>query len=202
MTLMSRARHAGYLPGLCGAAARWLRAVTPEAVFARSGKSAGRFRLYALQVEMAGLHRDGGSMPPDIGLPGKLGRGRPQPGRIPGAGGDFPAPGIPRPHGGCVRLGRPTAGHYRNGLPGRCWPGAFADTGSVQQCAVAEGSTGTARIIRAASLPKPRLRRTRRGQDRCDHRRSAAVAYAPGRRTTGTDILDRRRLPRQVCACC
>ena len=201
MTLMSRARHAGYLPGLRGAAARWLRAVTPEAVFARSGKSAGRFRLYALHVEMAGLRRDGGSMPTAIGLPGKLGRGRPQPGRIPRAGGGFPAPGIPRPHGGCVRPGRPTAGHYRNGLSGRCRPGAFADTGSVQQCAVAEGSTGTARIIRAAGLSKPRLRGTRRGQDGCDHRRSAAAAYAPGRRTTGTGVLD-RRLSRKVCACC
>jgi hypothetical protein len=57
---------------LRGAAARRLRAVTPEAVFERSGKSAGRFRLYSLQVEMAGLRRDGGSMPPDIG---ELGRG-------------------------------------------------------------------------------------------------------------------------------
>ena len=45
---------------------------------------------------MAGLRRDGGSMPPDIGLPCKL--GRPQPGRIPGAGGGFPAPGRLRPH--------------------------------------------------------------------------------------------------------
>jgi hypothetical protein len=39
--LMPRARHARYPPGMRGAAARCPRAVVPEAVFARSGKSAG-----------------------------------------------------------------------------------------------------------------------------------------------------------------
>ena len=53
-----------------------------------------------------------------IDVRGKLGRGRPQPGRCPGTTG-LPGLGRSRPHGGCVRPGRPTAGHRAgNGLPG------------------------------------------------------------------------------------
>jgi hypothetical protein len=80
---------------------------------------------------------------PEIDVPGKLGRGQPQPGRTPGDDGNGDT-GNGRAHTGavCARDGpRPgTAGH---GLPGRPRRGAFADTGSGQRRAVAEGSAGT-----------------------------------------------------------
>jgi hypothetical protein len=57
---------------------------------------------------------------PDIDVPGKLGRGRPQPGRMPRDDGDCRHRERSLPHGGCVRPGRPTAG--------RRWPRAAGVT--------------------------------------------------------------------------
>src|SRR5260370_28395792 len=44
-------RQAGYGPGMRGAAARCFRVAVPGAGGARSGKSAGHFRLYAVESE-------------------------------------------------------------------------------------------------------------------------------------------------------
>ena len=52
---------------------------------------------------------------------------------------------------------------------------------------------GRSRVIRAAGLSMPRQYRARGQQEHCDRRRSAAAAYAPGRRTTGTGVPGRRR---------
>ena len=66
-----------------------------------------------------------------------------------------------------------------------------------------KASPGRPRVIRAACLSGPRWCRAgrQRERERRDHRRSAAAAYAPGRRTTGTGVLDRRLL-RRVQPCC
>jgi hypothetical protein len=67
----------------CGTAARYFRVAVPTVAGARSGKSAGYFRLYALPVRLespAWLRQHA----PDINVPGKAGQGRPQPDRVPG----------------------------------------------------------------------------------------------------------------------
>jgi hypothetical protein len=81
MPLMSRPGHAGYLPGMRRAATRCLRR------WRRRLPSPGA----ASPLATSGYR-----------LPGKLGRARPQPGRIPGADG-FRAPGTPAaPRGLCA----------------------------------------------------------------------------------------------------
>jgi hypothetical protein len=96
---------------------------------------------------------------PEIDVPGKLGRGRPQPGRTPGDDGNGDT-GNGRAHTGavCARDGpRPgTAGH---GLPGHL---TFADTGSGWRRAVAEGSAGTALARGWSRLQARRLPSCRR----------------------------------------
>ena len=113
-----------------------------SAVSGRSGKSAGRFacghhpdtgaRMCDACADQAcqsaaygctrsgpglrGLRRDGGQYKADTRLR-EAGRGRPQPGRMPAAGG-FPARGTAAPPGGCVRPGRPTVGCGGNGDAG------------------------------------------------------------------------------------
>lgn len=100
---MLRAGRAGYPPGMREAAARCSPGggaggcLRPK----RQVRSAGHFRLYALQGEAAGLRGADGSMPPDIGVPGKPGRGRPQPGRMPGVG-EIPGTGNGRARTGAV----------------------------------------------------------------------------------------------------
>jgi hypothetical protein len=63
----------------------------------------------------------------------------------------------------------------------------FRGSGVLLQTA----APGRSRVIRAAGL-MPRQCRARGQQGRRDHRRSAAAAYAPGRRTSGTGVLARR----------
>jgi hypothetical protein len=108
--------------GSGGVPRRWRR----RHVSARSGKSAGHFRLetvpsararvtpcrahaadcvqtYALQAESEGLRSDSGSMRRILPWPASRGEACPGPGGI-------PAPERSRPHAGCVRTGRPIAG--------------------------------------------------------------------------------------------
>jgi hypothetical protein len=68
--------------GCAGQRQRYFRVAVRTVVGAQSGKSAGHFRLYMLSGKAgnsAGPQQHG----PDIHVPGKLGRGRPQPGRMP-----------------------------------------------------------------------------------------------------------------------
>jgi hypothetical protein len=136
--LMPRARPAGYLPGMRGAAAWLSQAVVPTAVSARSGKSAGtsawkrcperqgapmsRLAGRACQLMASGVGAPGrGRKAPrrrrqhaaDIGVPGKPGRGQPQPGRMPDRRG-ITAPGTVAPARG---LCAPGTAH------GRVWRG-------------------------------------------------------------------------------
>ena len=128
---------------------------------------------------------------PYVGMPGKLGRGRTQPGRMPGADGDCRRRVRSRPHGGGVRPGRSTA----PGAAGIRLPGDADEERSRAQVPgsgmlLRKAAPGRPRVIRAAGVSLP-LSRARRRHECSDQRRSAAAAYAPGRRTTGTGVLGR-----------
>jgi hypothetical protein len=106
-----RHSHSGYVTG-AGARARRLPAKDARDGDARPGSGADcRRTLEALicwalvrtrpRGDASGLRGDGSGVP-DIGVPGKLGRGRPQPGRMPRAGGVCRRRVRSCPHGGCV----------------------------------------------------------------------------------------------------
>ena len=141
--LVPQARHTGYLPWMRRAAAwrsraaaapmrlrskrrvRWalrLQTAPGERRSARASRAADRacqlieptrtrFRQQ-LQRSAETVAARG-----DIAVPGKPGRGRPQPGRMRGSAGDSGAVWS-RPHGGYVRPGRPTVGWGGNGSQG------------------------------------------------------------------------------------
>ena len=125
------------------AAARCSRAVVLAAGSARSGKSAGRSRLRPVPGTSGrscappywpgqkvrpgctrlwpGLHgfaEMAGSMAADIDRAGQAGARRPQPGRVPGAGGIFPAPVMVAPTRGLSAPGTACGRGWRGtGLP-------------------------------------------------------------------------------------
>ncbi len=172
------------VPGTSGRAC-----ITP----CRLGMSADRVLVHALHAKATGLRGDGGSMRRISPCPASRGEGGHSRAGCPGRR-DCRHRERSRPHGGCVRPGRPTAGHRGQRVAGvtlaRSVRGhRFRASGVLLQTA----APGRPRIIRTAGLSMPRRCRARRGQEHCDHRRSAAAAYAPGRHTTGTEVLDRRR---------
>jgi hypothetical protein len=148
----------------------------------------------------AGALRGRRQRAPHVGVPGKLGRGWPQPGRMPAADGIPGASTVAPARGRCA----PGTAHGRAPLASGC-RGTL--TRSVRghrfraaACCCAKTAPRRPRIIRAAGVCQPRRCRARRRQEHRDHRRPTASAYAPGRRTTGTGVLGRRLL-RKVCAC-
>jgi hypothetical protein len=182
----------------------------------RNGKSADNFRLetapgtpgnasvtpcgrvtadcalvYALQAEAAGLRGDGSTC-------GGYRRARQAGARAATSGPD--AQGRrdsrrrvrSRPHRGGVRPGRPTAERRRRRVAAVTLARTFTGRGPSSGMMLRKASTGTAPVIRAAGVSLPRWCRPRRRQERRDHRRRIAAAYAPGKRTTGTGILRRR----------
>ena len=128
-----------------GTAARYFRVAVPAAADARSGKSAGHFRLYAPPRLRLGAPRGRQQRAPDIDVPGKLGRGRPQPGRMPG--GDGIRTGTVAPARG---LCAPGTAHGRAPRATGCRGDAGEERSRTQlpglRRAVAEGNTGRPRI--------------------------------------------------------
>jgi len=129
-----RHSHGGYVagadapnrPDACqGCTGQWQCASGSWCRLPRRSKRLIRWALSSVRAsgEATGVRRD-------VDVPGKLGRGRPQPGRMPGPGG-IPDTGYGRaPQGLCApgmaHGGAPLAAACR----GRCWRGAFAGTGS------------------------------------------------------------------------
>jgi hypothetical protein len=130
-------RLASCLPGMRGTAATCFRVAVPTAADARSGKSAGHFRLQELQSDARAPRGDSGSTRRIVACLASRGKRGPQPGRIP-VRGVIPDAGYGRARAGavCARDG-PRRGAAGSGLPGRPWRGAFAGTGSGQRRAVA-----------------------------------------------------------------
>jgi hypothetical protein len=98
-----------------------------------------------------------------------------------------------RPHGGGVRPGRPTAGRRRHRVAGVTLARSVRGHKfrAAACCLLPKAAPGRPRVIRAAGVFLPCLCRARRRQEFSDQPRSAAAAYAPGRRTTGTGVLGR-----------
>jgi hypothetical protein len=105
----------------------------------------------------------------------------------------FSAPGTVAPaRGRCA----PGGGPCRAPLAAGCRGDAGEERSRAQVpgsgMLVRKAAPGQLRVIRAAGVSLPRRCRARRRQECSDQRRSAAAAYAPGRRTTGTGVLRRR----------
>jgi hypothetical protein len=102
----------GWLPaGDARDSGRDFRVAVPTVAGTRSGKSAGHFRLHALPGKTWEPCGAAATHAPDIHVPGKPGRGRPQPGRAPGDDG-IAGTGNGRARTGavCARDGRPRPG--------------------------------------------------------------------------------------------
>ena len=145
------------------------------------------------------LRGDGGSVRRILAYPASRGEGGHSRAGCPGPTG-IPAPGTVAPARG---LCAPGTAHGRAPLASGC----RGDAGEERSRAQVPGSGVLLRkaardgpVIRAAGVSQPRRCRVRRRQERCDRRRSAAAAYAPGRRTTGTGLCVVDRMPARAHA--
>ena len=112
-----RPKHADCLPGMRGTAAMRVRMAVPAAA---AFEALIRWALPPVRASgRGGALRGRRQRAPYVGMPGKLGRERPQPGRMPGGRRDFADAGYGRARTGavCTRDG-PRPGAAGIGLPG------------------------------------------------------------------------------------
>jgi hypothetical protein len=184
---------AGCLPGMRGIAAMCFRVALSAAAALEAVDPLGYSACTRFRGETKGLQGDGSSVRRMLTCPATWGEDGRSGGRMPGPGGGFPAAGYVAPARG---LCAPVTAYGRAPLAVG-WRGDAGENHSRipvpgQRRPVAEGRTGMPRNS-GYGLPRPRRRREGRRQECCDHRRAATAACAPGRRTTGTGVLDRRR---------
>jgi hypothetical protein len=191
-TLLALApEHVGCLPGMRGTVAMCVRVAVPTAANVRGANPLGT------SVRMRSGAMLGGSAETASACAGHW-RTRQAGARAATAGPDAPGRRGFRhrvrscPHGGCVRPGRPTAGRRLQRVAGVALARSVRGHGFRAAACWCTRRTGTARGNRATGVSRPGRCRARRRQECCGHRRPAASAYAPGRRTTGTGVLRRR----------
>ena len=170
----------------------------PQASPFKAANPLGTSVWNALQGEAQALRREGGSVR-------RIWRARQAGARAATAG---PEPGADGDSGGGYGRARTGAVCARTAY-GRAplASGCRGDAGEERSRAQVPGSGVLLRkaardgpVIRAAGVSQPRRCRVRRRQERCDRRRSAAAAYAPGRRTTGTGLCVVDRMPARAHA--
>lgn len=154
--LMLRAGHAGYPPGMREAAARCSPGGGAGGCLRPKRQVRWALRLCALQGEAAGLRGADGSMPPDIGVPGKPGRGRPQPGRMPGSA-MIPGTGNGRARTGlCAPRTAPPSGGAGTGRRDQHRDGRSVTAADNTGCGPLRPARRGHRSPRRFALPRPR----------------------------------------------